>query len=481
MESKSVTSNQVGRVFILLITTYCCLVVLFYYLTGDQLHLRRSRGSIDMFSTESGIGELTDGIVLEQRFFARIMRLESVSAAFGNSYRTNHGTITMQLLRDGTEDVLMEGSFDASTIGETTVLSITSDEPVEGLWEVPLLLRIYADSTSGDAVTPLYNLSTEEEGFALMWNGEVKYGVLSFGADGEDYIWIGKYYWQICTVFGIVLFCVLLTVWLRFRKGKRSYLISAIYAVNKYRFLIRQLVERDFKKKYARSVLGMFWSFLNPLLMMIVQYFVFSTIFKSDISNYPAYLIIGMVMYSFFSEACGMTLLSVLENASLITKVYMPKYIYPLTKTMSSVVNFGISLFPMFLVCIFTGVDFKKSIVLSLFFYFCLIIFSLGLGMLLSVSMVFFRDTQFLWGVISMMWMYATPIFYPESIIPDDLKFILAINPLALFVKNVRLCILDGISPEPMVYIQCILIAFCMLIIGGVVFYKKQDQIVLYL
>ena len=176
-----------------------------------------------------------------------------------------------------------------------------------------------------------------------------------------------------------------------------------------------------------------------------------------------------------------MTLTSILGNAGLLTKVYMPKYIYPLTRTLSSVVNLLISLIPLILVCLMTGVRFEKAAVLSLFFFVCLIIFCLGFGMILATSMVFFRDTQFLWGVLSMMWMYATPIFYPETILPDNFKVVLQINPMYHFLKNARFCILDGLSPEPVVYLQCLAIALVSLLVGAVVFYKKQDKFVLYL
>ena len=135
----------------------------------------------------------------------------------------------------------------------------------------------------------------------------------------------------------------------------------------------------------------------------------------------------------------------------------------------------------MVIVCVITGVRFQKSAVLALYFLACLIIFCLGLGMLLSTSMVFFRDTQFLWGVLSMMWMYATPIFYPETILPDNLKIILQVNPLYHFLKNARICILNGISPEPITYIQCMLIALAALVVGAAVFQKSQDRFVLYL
>ena len=175
-----------------------------------------------------------------------------------------------------------------------------------------------------------------------------------------------------------------------------------------------------------------------------------------------------------------MSLTSVLGNASLITKVYMPKYIYPLTRTMSSGVNLLISLIPMLMVCLVNGVQFRKSAVLALFFFMTLFIFSLGLG-LLSALMVFFRDTQFLWNVLSMVWMYATPIFYPETILPEKFRPALNINPLYHFIVNIRLCILGGISPEPIIYVRCFLMALAMLLVGAGVFKKAQDSFVLYL
>ena len=225
----------------------------------------------------------------------------------------------------------------------------------------------------------------------------------------------------------------------------------------------------------------MFWSFLNPLLTMTVQYFVFSTIFKSDIPNYAVYLLVGIVTFNFFSEACGMSLTSIIGNSGLITKVYVPKYIYPLTRVMSSVVNLVISLIPLLLVSLVTGLQMHRAVILALYFLLCVVIFSLGLGLLLSSAMVFFRDAQFLWNVLNMIWMYATPIFYPESILPEKFRIILKLNPLYHFLKNTRLCILDGISPEPAVYIQCLLMALGALLVGALVFRRTQDRFVLYL
>jgi len=474
--------NQLRRLAACLVLGYLALTVLFYFLAGEQLHLRVSRGNLELPAAEAGTVELCQGAVVEQVFTAKIQRLETVSVQWGTYYRPNAGTVTMELWNQAAGQLLLSQAFDAAAIPEGGLTTLTAEEPMEGLYQAPLLLRLYADSQPGSAVSPLMNVSGEpEEVFSLTLNGTPIQGTLCFSTSGTDYIWTGLHYWEFAAMGLVLMLGFLAVTWSRIRCGKRSYVINAATAVKKYRFLIRQLVARDFKTKYKRSILGVFWSFLNPLLTMSVQYVVFSTIFKSDIPNYATYLLIGIVSFNFFTEACSMSLTSIIGNASLITKVYMPKYIYPLTRVMSSAVNLTISLIPLLIVCVLTGLHFHKAVILSLFFLVCLIIFSLGLGLLLSSAMVFFRDTQFLWGVFSMMWMYATPIFYPESILPKNLKVILRVNPLYHFLRNIRMCILEGLSPEPAVYVQCLFIALSMLIVGALVFGKTQDRFVLYL
>ena len=463
------------------IGVYILAIVLFYFLAGEQLHFRKSRGDIELLQAESGTVELVQGSSVEQIFVPKIQRLKTCSVQWGSYMRSNAGIATIELLDTRNSSVLMRRQVDVSTITEGTMIELAADDPIETVYGVPLMLRITADSVAGTAASPLMSVSVQREGETLLLNGVKKEGTLCFSVSGEDYIWTGLHYWEITAVGGALLLICCGIVAYRANKGKRSYIVNALVAVQKYRFLIRQLVSRDFKTKYKRSVLGVLWSFLNPLLMMSVQYFVFSTIFKTDIPNYPVYLLIGIISFNFFSEACGMALTSILGNAALITKVYMPKYIYPLTKVISSVVHLSISLIPLVLVMVFTGVQFEKSAILSVFFLVCLIIFSLGLGMLLSAAMVFFRDTQFLWGVFSMLWMYATPIFYPETILPENFRFILEVNPLYHFLKYMRMCILEGISPEPMMYVQSLLMALAMLLVGALVFRKSQDRFVLHL
>ena len=481
VQDKETNMPLLRRLALVLAIGYIAAVILFYFLAGEQLHLRQSRDNLELPTADSGTVELVSGSVVEQRFTTEIQRLEQIDIQWGTYYRPNAGTVLAELVDLRSGAVLLSQSFDAAGIQEGGLTTLTAEAPIEGLYQIPLLLRLTADSQPGAAASPLMNTQGQEEGWELSLNGAPTSGTLCFSLSGTDYIWTGLHYWQFAAAGLALVLLFIAVIWLRVRSGKRSYVVNAAIAVQKYRFLIRQLVARDFRTKYKRSILGMFWSFLNPLLMMLVQYFVFSTIFKSDVPNFAAYLIIGTVMFNFFNEACGMALGSIVGNASLITKVYMPKYIYPLTRVMSSMVNLVISLIPLLIVCVITGVEFHKSALLAFFFLICLTVFSLGLGLLLSAAMVFFRDTQFLWGVLSMMWMYATPIFYPETILPEEFKFILQVNPLYHFLKNTRLCILSGISPEPVVYVQCLLLALGALLIGALVFRKAQDRFVLYL
>lgn len=454
----------------------------FYFLAGEQLHFRQSRNNIEINVADSITTELSKGALVEQIFVSKIHRLEEISVQYATFQRPNKGTITMELYDVNNGTLLLSKTIDIRDIKEGELISLKFPSPVEGLYNVPLLIKISSfDSELGSGATTLMTKTASKEGYQLLINGNKVNGILCFSAKGTDYIWIGLHYWEIIGIIGLFLVTYLLLANYKYARNKKSLLLYFLIAIKKYRFLIRQLIARDFRTKYKRSFLGVLWSFLNPLLMMMVQYFVFSNIFRMEVKNYPVYLLIGVVMFNFFIEACSMTLMSIVGNASLITKVYVPKYIYPISRTLSSSINLLISLLPLFVVIILTGTSITPAYILIVFALLFILIFSLGLGMLLSSSMVFFRDTQFLWGVLSMIWMYATPIFYPESIIPEKFKFVIELNPLYYFIKIMRTCIIDGVSPEPFLYVQSAFIAIGMFAIGSIVFKKTQDKFVLYI
>lgn len=484
-------SFNLKRICALCIAVYVTLVVLLYFLMGYQLHFRESRGDIELQPAETGTVELVQGAVVEQIFSTKIQRLQEVSVQWGTFYRANSGTATMELYNLNDGSLMLSKTFDVSTIQEGSLTTLKAGTPIEGLCDVPLLLRIHADSATGAAAFPLMsvskvatvneNVKEGETPFSLTINGRPTEGVLCFSVTGEDYIWTGLHYWEFATVLGAIIAIYLLSVYRKWKQGNHSFPVNALTAIQKYRFLIKQLVDRDFKAKYKRSVLGIFWSFLNPLLNMAVQYVVFSNMFRFDIPYFPVYLLCGNVVFSYFSESCGMALTSIVGNAGLIKKVYVPKYIYPLTRIISSLINLLISLIPLFAAALFSGLIPTKAYLLLPFPLLCLALFCLGLGMLLAAAMVFFRDVQFLWGVLTTIWMYLTPIFYPVSALPEVIQTVVKMNPLYLYLTFVRSCVIDGISPEPMMYAKCAIISLVMLVIGAFVFKKSQDNFVLYL
>lgn len=480
-EKQSVQVGNLKKVCLIVALAYIVCTIAFYFLAGEQLHYRNSRGNIEIQTANAATTELTANTVVEQQFSAKIQFLEQISVQWGCFNRVNHGTISVQLINLSTQEVLLDQTLQAETLTEGQVS--TFDLPsLETCYGIPLALRISSpDGLPGDSLTPMMKTDGALENSQLYINGQPVSGVCAFSATGRDYIWTGLHYWEFVAVGGIILLAILSWMLYSEKKQKKNVLVNAIIAVQRYRFLIRQLVSRDFKTKYKRSVLGIFWSFLNPLLTMMVQYIVFSNLFRFDIPYYPVYLLCGIVIFNYFSEACSMALASIVGNGSLITKVYVPKYIYPLTRILSSLINLLISLVPLLIVILFSGLVPTKAYLLFPYVLVCLALFCLGLGMLLAAAMVFFRDIQFLWGVLSMIWMYLTPIFYPESILPDNVAWILNINPLNYFVSFARTCLIDGISPEPIVYVQCMLFSIVMLAIGAFVFKKSQDKFILYL
>lgn len=278
---------------------------------------------------------------------------------------------------------------------------------------------------------------------------------------------------------GLVVYSAVL---IRYEKeGRQSYGLNLYHAFKKYSFLLKQLIERDFKIKYKRSVLGIVWSFLNPLLMMLVQYIVFSNLFKWDVEYYAVYLLSGIVLYSGFSEMTSTAMNAITGNANLITKVYVPKYIYPISKVLSSSINMLLSLIPLLLVAIITGVKMRVSLLLLPYGIICFILFIMGVSFALTSFMVYFRDIQFLWGVFTTIWMYITPIMYPINILPDYLLSFERFNPLYIYISYVRNVLIDGLCPDPKQIAACLMYAIMAMIIGGWIFKKTEKNFVLYI
>lgn len=263
-----------------------------------------------------------------------------------------------------------------------------------------------------------------------------------------------------------------------------------------YRFLLKNLVSRDIKVKYRRSVLGILWSVLNPLLMMTVMSLMFGILYRDILgSNLPlvagtgqppafsVYVLTGQLVFTFFSESTTMAMDSVLGNAPLIKKVYIPKYIFPLEKVVFGLVNTAFSMIALVLMLLITWSHISPWILLAPLPLLFLFVFNLGVGLLLSCAVVFFRDIKHLYSVFTMALMYMTPLFYPESIFNGNgtMETLVRLNPVYWYVSLFRQLVLYGSAPTLTQWLAPMLCAVVALVLGLVMFRKKQDDFILYI
>ena len=261
----------------------------------------------------------------------------------------------------------------------------------------------------------------------------------------------------------------------------------------KYKDLLSLLVQRDIKLKYRRSFLGYLWSILSPLLSMAVMAIVFTSIFKRSIENYPVYLICGNILFSFMRDSSTQAMNSVIGSAALLKKTYVPKYIFTLSKITSSFVNFIFSLGALLIVMIATGVPFRWSNLLIVIPICELYVFCIGLGLFLSAITVFFRDMKNLWGVVTLAWMYLTPIFYSlESFYKDDPvnlngigMYIREYNAMYMYIQQFRAMILNY-APVWEASIDTLIIrggvfSIVSFLIGIITFNITKDKFILYI
>ena len=257
--------------------------------------------------------------------------------------------------------------------------------------------------------------------------------------------------------------------------------LSEIAELLRYKELLRNLVIRDIKVRYKRSVLGFFWVMLNPLLMMVILSMVFSGLFRVSTQNYTAYLLSGIILWNFFSQSTSASVFSLLSNSNLIKKIYIPKVIFPLSVIVSAIVNFLFSLVPLFLILVVTGTSLGGHIYILPLAIILVGMFSLGISLIVSTLAVFFHDTIYIYEVMLVAWMYMTPIFYPEGIVPQKFVFIVHLNPLYYYVSVFRgvLYMDDPLLLEKLFYSA--LISVAVLTAGWLFFSKYKDRVVFYL
>ncbi len=252
--------------------------------------------------------------------------------------------------------------------------------------------------------------------------------------------------------------------------------------VTKFRenkFLFSELVKRDFKKKYKRTYLGMLWSVLSPLLTLLVMRLVFSNMFGNRMEHFTTYLFCGNIVFSFFSDATSGGMSSLMGNASIFSKINVPKYLFLFSRSISSLINFGLTFVVFLLFCIIDGVTFTPWFFCLIIPIVCLIVFNIGIGLVLSALYVFFRDIQYLWSVFTMLLMYMSAIFYTVDVLPELMQKLLHLNPIYVYIKFFRSIVLDAALPNGYVILLAIGYAVVAFAIGAF-FYKKYNHKFLY-
>jgi len=249
--------------------------------------------------------------------------------------------------------------------------------------------------------------------------------------------------------------------------------------MQKHWFLFQELVKRDFKQKYKRTVLGMGWSLLSPLLQLLVQSIVFGKFFGRGMEHYTIYLFCGNLVFFYFKEATNGGMHALMSNAAIFSKVNVPKYMFLFSKNVSSLINFGLTLCVFFIFALIDRVTFGWHFFTLIYPIVCLVIFNIGVGLILSALFVFFRDISYLYDIFTLLLMYMSAIFYTVESLPGWMQQTLIYNPVYAYIKYFRIVVLEGMIPSLQYHLMCLFYALIMLLIGGLI-YKKYNHKFLY-
>lgn len=246
-----------------------------------------------------------------------------------------------------------------------------------------------------------------------------------------------------------------------------------------YRFLFEELVKRDFKKKYKRTVLGMGWSMLSPLLMLLVMKVVFEQFFGRTMNHYTIYLFCGLLTFQWFSDSTNSGMRSLFGNASILSKVNVPKYLFLFSANVQVFINFALTLGIFFVFCAIDHVEFTWRFLLLVYPIATMLLFNVGVGMVLSALFVFFRDIDYLWAVALRLAMYSSAIFYSTEKFSPKLQFVFSINPVYRHIAYIREIVLAGTVPSLSTHLALLGFAVAAFLAGAFM-YKHYNTKFLY-
>lgn len=252
--------------------------------------------------------------------------------------------------------------------------------------------------------------------------------------------------------------------------------IKEIYA---YREMIYSLVKKDLRGRYKSSVLGFLWTFINPLCQIIVYTIVFSMIMRSGIDRFYLFLIVGLIPWIFFSSSVNTGAMSIVSQQDLVKKIYFPREVLPIAYVTSSFVNMLFSFVIIFLVLFASGVGVSLVAVLYLPIVFLVeYLLALGIAMITSALTVYFRDLEHILGIITMAWLYFTPIVYSLDMVPDKLLPLFKLNPVTPIITAYRDILYYKQIPQLETLLQAVMIGIVILTLGSIVFSKLQRNFV---
>ena len=454
--------------------------LLYFLIAKDPLSRETIRESYSKVEAVATVGEMLDGTVIRQTFESRADYLNAITVRFSNYGNLPTGTVVLEL-KNTRGELLARQELEAGALADNADYSFRFDEPVDIRSCKSLQLEITASGSTQMAALTTW-VGVQQPGCELTVNRIPWPNTLYFEPEGYSTVNYPLWHWVLTGVLLIAFVSFCLYERAMERKGKKTGFNEIVHIFDRYTFLLKQLVSANFKNKYRRSYLGILWSLLNPLLMMVIMSIVFSVVFRfSNIPNFQVYLILGQVMFSFYSEATQVCIMTIVGSGQLIKKVYLPKYIFPLSKVVFSLVNLGISFIAVFLVMAFYRVPLTINalyIPLIIGSYF---LFALGIGLILSAMMVFIRDTQHLYSVLMMALGYLTPIFYSIDVFPRTFQIIFKLNPLYHYITAMRTTMLYG---QPLSLTEsaiCIGLGCLFLALGVRYFHRRQKKFILYI
>ena len=252
--------------------------------------------------------------------------------------------------------------------------------------------------------------------------------------------------------------------------------IQEIRELWRYRDLLWLLVSNSIKTRYKRSILGVVWTLLNPLLNMVVLSVAFSALFRFELENYPVYILVGLLIWNFFSQAIRDAMHKFVWGSSLLKRIYIPRSIFAVSVLGNGLVNLGLALIPLLLIMAVMRHPISWTMLLIPLAVFVLAMFTLGLSMLLSTLAVFFTDVVDMFTILLSAWFYLTPIIYPLDIISPELEPYVLWNPMTVYIGLFHSIIYEGRLPDPMSLGIAVVLSLAMVLLGWWVFTKKSDE-----